>query len=135
MAVTGEGNSEPRGALARTVPLPRFEVEVRGIGRSTVIVPAGELDHDTAPLLRERLDAVFGAAELPQTVIVDCGRLGFCDSTGLNVLLIARQQAQQAGVDIRLSSLSGHVVRMFEITGAGGVFSIHPDLSDALGAG
>jgi len=121
-----------------TSPLaPRFGVEVRGEGKAAVLVLTGELDHDTAPLLRERFDQVFDSAGPagPAVVVVDCGELGFCDSTGLNALLTARLRAEEAGLGLRLAALRGHVVRMFEITGVGGVFSVHPDLADALAAG
>ena len=121
---------------------PRFAVEVRTERQATVLALAGELDYDSAPLLRERFDEVFDTAAAPSSgasspgiVVVDCADLGFCDSTGLNVLLTARLRAEEVGVGIRLATLRGHVVRMFEITGVGGVFSIHPDLADALAAG
>jgi anti-sigma B factor antagonist len=118
--------------------IPRFAVELRDVGPATVLALTGELDHDTAPALRERLVQALARAGRPgraPTVVVDCDRLVFCDSTGLNVLLAARLQADQQGISIRLAALRGHVVRMFDITGAGTVFSIHPDLDDALAAG
>jgi anti-anti-sigma regulatory factor len=143
-----EGRSEPGRVLESMEALaPRFGVEVSTEGNSTVLTLNGELDHDSAPLLRERFDEVFdaeaaapaagpdGGPAPPRYVIVDCTQLGFCDSTGLNVLLTARIRAGEVGVGIRLAALRGHVVRMFEITGAGGVFTIHPDLADALAAG
>ena len=135
-----EGRPDPGQVLESMEALARFGVEARTDGSTTVLSLVGELDHDTAPLLRERFDEAFDAAvavgDQPlETVVVDCSGLGFCDSTGLNVLLTARLRAEEAGVGIRLAALRGHVVRMFEITGAGEVFSIHPDLADALAAG
>lgn len=115
--------------------IPRFAVDLRDIGPVTVLALTGELDHDTAPALRERLTEALARAARPghrPTVVVDCSGLAFCDSTGLNVLLAARLQADEQGASIRLAALRGHVVRMFDITGAGTVFSIHPDLDDAL---
>jgi anti-anti-sigma regulatory factor len=139
--------SEPSQSEAAFVP--RFGVEVRTQQQVTVLALTGELDHDSAPLLRERFDEVFDAAATRRQaapgspagpsssgiVVVDCADLGFCDSTGLNVLLTARLRAEEVGLGIRLAALRGHVVRMFEVTGVGGVFSIHPDLADALAAG
>ena len=131
---------QSEASSVEAAPAPRFDVEVRTEPQATVLVLTGELDHDSAPLLRERFDEVFDAAAAqgspsPGAVVVDCAELGFCDSTGLNVLLTARLRAEEVGVGIRLATLRGHVVRMFEITGVGGVFSIHPDLADALAAG
>ncbi|MFC1414502.1 STAS domain-containing protein [Streptacidiphilus sp. N1-12] len=150
-----EGRPEPGRTLqSMEPPDPRFGVGVRTEGNAVVFALTGELDHDTAPVLRERFDEVFDApagtgagtgagagvateagTEPPEVVVVDCAELGFCDSTGLNLLLTARLTAVERGIDIRLAGLHGHVVRMFEITGAGGVFSIHPDLAAALAAG
>ncbi|MFC1403704.1 anti-sigma factor antagonist [Streptacidiphilus sp. N1-5] len=117
--------------------IPRFAVHLREVGAVPVLALTGELDHDTAPALRERLAEALaraGRAGRRPTVVVDCSELAFCDSTGLNVLLAARLQADGQGVVIRLAALRGHVVRMFDITGAGTVFSVHPDLDDALAA-
>lgn len=73
----------------------RLQVEVRTEGRSEVVTPVGELDHHTADSLREPLESAVeqGRARL----VVDCSRLDFCDSTGLNVLLGARLKAEAAG--------------------------------------
>ena len=117
--------------------IPRFAVQLQDVGPTTVLALTGELDHDTAPALRDRLTEALARAGRQghtPTVIVDCSGLVFCDSTGLNVLLAARLQADEHGLSIRLAALRGHVVRMFDITGAGTVFSIHPDLDDALAA-
>ncbi|MFC1416266.1 STAS domain-containing protein [Streptacidiphilus cavernicola] len=122
---------------------PRFGVDARREAQAEVFTLAGELDHDTAPMLRKRFDEAFelvetakaAGRERPDLVVVDCAELAFCDSTGLNVLLTARLRAEELGIEIRLAALRGHVARMFEITGVGGVFSIHSDLADALAAG
>lgn len=73
----------------------RLQVEARTEGLSEVVTPVGELDHHTADLLREPLESAVeqGRARL----VVDCSRLDFCDSTGLNVLLGARLKAEAAG--------------------------------------
>ena len=130
-----DGAVEPSGPGIRS----RFTVDVRDAGRSTVLALDGELDHDTAPVLRARLDEALeeagAAGQAAPSVVVDCTELRFCDSTGLNVLLGARLRAEELGVELRLAALRGHVVRMFDITGAATVFTIHPDLGDALAAG
>lgn len=74
----------------------RLLVEVRNEGRSAVVTPAGELDHHTADLLREPLEACVDDGF--KRLVVDCSRLEFCDSTGLNVLLGARLKAEAVGV-------------------------------------
>lgn len=73
----------------------RLQVEVRSVGRSEVVTPAGELDHHTAELLSEPLDQALERGR--SRLVIDCSRLEFCDSTGLNVLLGARLKAEAAG--------------------------------------
>ncbi|MFD5034295.1 STAS domain-containing protein [Streptomyces sp. NPDC058220] len=108
----------------------RLQVEVRTEGRSEVVTVAGELDHHTAELLRVPLDDALeqGRARL----VVDCSELEFCDSTGLNVLLGARLKADAAGGGVHLAGMLPVVARVFEITGADAVFTVHDSLHDAL---
>ncbi len=65
--------------------------------------------------------------------MVDCSRLDFCDSTGLNVLLGARLKAEEAGGGaVHLAAMQPVVARVFEITGAEAVFTVHATLAEAL---
>jgi anti-anti-sigma factor len=105
-------------------------VEVREEGPSAVVTPAGELDHHTADLLREPLEECL--AKGFSRLVVDCSRLEFCDSTGLNVLLGARLKAEAAGGGVHLVGMQPVVARVFEITGAEAVFTLHDTLEAAL---
>ncbi|MEU3900290.1 STAS domain-containing protein [Streptomyces sp. NPDC045251] len=108
----------------------RLLVEVREEGPSAVVTPAGELDHHTADLLREPLEDCL--AKGFNRLVVDCSRLEFCDSTGLNVLLGARLKAEAAGGGVHLVAMQPVVARVFEITGAEAVFTLHDTLAAAL---
>ncbi|MFI7012077.1 STAS domain-containing protein [Streptomyces sp. NPDC050145] len=108
----------------------RLLVGVRREGSSAVVTPVGELDHHTADLLREPLDECLdqGLSRL----VLDCAGLEFCDSTGLNVLLGARLKAEAAGGGVHLAAMQPVVARVFEITGAEAVFTVHETLAEAL---
>nr|WP_229758654.1 STAS domain-containing protein [Peterkaempfera bronchialis] len=108
----------------------RLSVAVRSVGGSVVVAPAGELDHDTAALLREPLESALDRGV--DRLVVDCSELLFCDSTGLNVLLAARLRAQQTGGAVHLAAMRPAVARVFEITGAETVFQVHGSLDEAL---
>ncbi|SCK11058.1 STAS domain-containing protein [Streptomyces sp. WMMB 322] len=108
----------------------RLTVDVRQQAGSAVVTPEGELDHHTADLFSEALEqAIAGGGS---RLVVDCTGLAFCDSTGLNVLLGARLKAEAAGGGVHLAAMQPVVARVFEITGAGAVFTIHDDLDSAL---
>jgi anti-anti-sigma factor len=113
-----------------TAGLGRLHVEVRQDGRAAVFTPAGELDHHTADLLSEPLSAAVDTGA--KRLVIDCSELEFCDSTGLNVLLGARLRAEAAGGEVLLAALRPTVARVFEITGAEAVFTIHDTLDQAL---
>ncbi|WP_327683553.1 STAS domain-containing protein [Streptomyces sp. NBC_00467] len=108
----------------------RLQVEVRTEGRSEVVKPAGELDHHTADLLRAPLEEALARGR--SRLVIDCSELEFCDSTGLNVLLAARLQADAAGGGVHLAGLLPVVARVLEITGAEAVFTVHESLDAAL---
>jgi anti-anti-sigma factor len=108
----------------------RLQVEVRHEGSSAVVTPMGELDHHTADLLREPLEECVDQGR--SRLVVDCSRLEFCDSTGLNVLLGARLKAEAAGGSVHLVGMLPVVARVFEITGAETVFTLHDSVDAAL---
>ncbi|GAA3928799.1 STAS domain-containing protein [Streptomyces gulbargensis] len=108
----------------------RLRVEVRTVGGSELLAPRGELDHHTAELLRAPLDGALDAGRT--RLVVDCSELEFCDSTGLNVLLGARMRAEAAGGGVHLVAMRPAVARVFRITGADAVFTLHDSLDTAL---
>ncbi|NUK02443.1 STAS domain-containing protein [Streptomyces lunaelactis] len=108
----------------------RLQVEVRTEGSSEIVKPAGELDHHTADLLRAPLDEALEQGRV--RLVIDCSQLEFCDSTGLNVLLGARLKAEAAGGGVHLAGMLPVVARVFEITGAEAVFTVHDSVEAAL---
>ncbi|MET9726762.1 STAS domain-containing protein [Streptomyces zaomyceticus] len=113
-----------------SAPPARLRVEVRTVGASELLAPVGELDHHTAELLRSPLDDALEAGR--SRLVVDCSGLEFCDSTGLNVLLGARLRADAAGGGVHLVGMRPPVARVFQITGADAVFTVHETLATAL---
>ncbi|MFB8306861.1 STAS domain-containing protein [Kitasatospora purpeofusca] len=110
-----------------------LRIEVRRTGPVRIVSLTGELDRDSADGLRTAL------AGLPEEglarILVDLAELSFCDSTGLNILLRARQEAEPAGVRLELAGPRPVVVRLLAVTGADTVLRIHPDVAVALAAG
>ncbi|MFF3074616.1 STAS domain-containing protein [Kitasatospora sp. NPDC057904] len=107
-----------------------LRVEVDRVGPVRIVTLAGELDHDTADGLRTVLGAPLDDGV--QRLVVDLADLRFCDSTGLNILLRARLDAEATGPGVELAGPNAAVARLFAITGADGVFVIHSDLGAAL---
>ncbi|GLW57349.1 STAS domain-containing protein [Kitasatospora phosalacinea] len=101
-------------------------------GGALVVRPEGELDHDSVGPLRETLERAV--TDPPARLVVDCGGLEFCDSTGLNLLLRAHAAALHAGLPLLLAAPGAVVARMLAITGADEVLDVRPTVEDALAA-
>ncbi|GAA1384122.1 STAS domain-containing protein [Kitasatospora putterlickiae] len=98
-------------------------VRARPWARGTVLALHGELDLDSVAVLRQALDR---ALALPGTVVViDCGDLAFCDSTGVSALLEAATRAAGFGSRIELARPRPLVRRVLELTGATDAFAVH----------
>jgi anti-anti-sigma factor len=82
----------------------------------------GDVDLASAAILRTALSEAL--ARLPKSLVVDLAEVGFFDSSGLNVLLRIRIDALAAGVPLALASPSASVGRVFELTGAGDIFTV-----------
>ncbi|MGA5820347.1 STAS domain-containing protein [Kitasatospora sp. NPDC094028] len=107
-------------------------VAVSREGPVRVVAVAGELDHDTADGLRAALGRPVDDGL--KRIVVDLADLRFCDSTGLNILLRSRIEAEAAGLRLEVAGLRPVVARLFEITGVESVLRVHPDLESALKA-
>ncbi|NDZ78249.1 STAS domain-containing protein [Streptomyces sp. SID10853] len=90
---------------------------------------AGELDHRTAPTVRAallELDLCPG-----QQLVIDLGFVTFCDSSGITVLIAARNHALAAHATVVLAAVPERVSRIFRTIGLEQVFPVHPTAQDA----
>ncbi|MFB6555891.1 STAS domain-containing protein [Streptomyces sp. NPDC056405] len=97
-----------------------------------VIELAGELDHNTAPDVRAALPDL--ELRVGQQLVLDLAGLTFCDSSGITVLIAARNHALAAGGTIALAAVPDRVSRIFRIVGLEHVFPTHPTAQDAEAA-
>jgi anti-sigma B factor antagonist len=75
----------------------------------------GDLDIVTAPLLQRRIDELLGAGY--NRLLVDADSLGFCDSTGLRVLIGARRRLAERSGELQLLRTSGVLQRLLDMSG------------------
>jgi anti-sigma B factor antagonist len=90
--------------------------EDAGSDGERVIRLRGELDIDAAPDL-ERI--LLRSRPAQQRVVVDLRELKFMDSTGLRVLLRAREAADEGRWEIYLRGVPLNIRRLFDMTGVG----------------
>ncbi|GAA4803598.1 STAS domain-containing protein [Streptomyces ziwulingensis] len=94
-----------------------------------VLTLRGELDADTAGLLREAL--TDDAAETPPRTVLDFDAVTFMDSSGINVLVAAHRAADAAGGWIRLARLAGPVRRVVELVGLDTIIACRATVDEA----
>ncbi|WP_418959791.1 STAS domain-containing protein [Streptomyces tritici] len=82
----------------------------------------GDMDLHHADELRALLFAGIAQAPDGAEIVIDLRNSSFCDTTGLNVLLAARDEALDRGHSVRLAAPSHQMVRLLEITGRVGLF-------------
>jgi anti-anti-sigma factor len=99
-------------------PAEHLTVQELGDGELRLI---GEIDMDTSPILRRRLESD------PPVTVLDFRNVTFIDSTGLNVLINANRNRAEGLV---LRSPAGAVARVLELSGVDRLFRIErPELA------
>ena len=108
----------------------RASFEVSAGGRGDVVVHlAGEIDAAVTPVFRDRLDEVVGTTD--HDLMVDVAAVTFMDSSGLAVLVQARQQCQRSGRELLLVHPSPPVIRLLEVAGLDGWFGLREPPAEA----
>ncbi|AWK11949.1 STAS domain-containing protein [Streptomyces spongiicola] len=107
------------------------EVEIHDPGTAVVTI-RGELDVDTATLLRHHLanQTLHGRRHL----VLDLSAVGFMDSSGLNVLIRATRETRAMGGDLHLAAPVPQVAKLFDLTGLSLTTAVHEDVPAALTA-
>jgi anti-anti-sigma factor len=77
----------------------------------------GELDMASAPALQAALESESLAGK--EMVVLDLRRLRFVDSTGLRIILAARNRCRERGQQLAVTRGSEQVERLLSVTGMG----------------
>ncbi len=92
----------------------------RRVDGSVVLELSGELDYATVGQLEAAVrDASIGA--LVPSIIIDCARLTFVDSTGVGTLVAVHRRARDIGVALVLINPSPFLRDLLAITGQAGL--------------
>ncbi len=96
--------------------------------RTNVISVEGDLDLSTAPRLKWML--LDSLQEDRDRIVLDLSLTGFMDSTALGVLVVVKRRLAS---DARLAIVCTRpaVLRIFELSGMDGAFSIFPSFNEA----
>jgi anti-sigma B factor antagonist len=111
---------------------PHATVQAARLEDLYVVTATGELDEGGADSLRTELDRVYDAGA--SRLIVDLLRVTFLDSTALGVLVGAAKRQRALGGRILLVVDDPRTLRVFEVTGLDGVFTLERSLPAAIDA-
>jgi anti-anti-sigma factor len=103
-------------------PSGDFAYELTREGEQAVVRLWGELDMASAPSLAECLQLL--RSNCVATVVLDLGRLDFCDSSGLNVFIGFSRDAQEQGSHLLLRAPSPAMLRLLEISGTADLLEV-----------
>ncbi len=96
----------------------QLTIDLRKEGEDGVVATlSGELDLANAPLLAKAIEGEEILAA--KTVVLDLQGLTFLDSTGLRVILSARELCWRRGQEFAVTPGSQQVQRLLSVTGVG----------------
>jgi anti-sigma B factor antagonist len=101
-----------------------FRCEVSFVEDRAVIVPRGDIDLSTAPVMLR--DALATLALPVEGVIVDLRFVTFMDSSGISAMHSARREAGVHGKEFTLASVPPQPRTVLEITGLAEEFGLAP---------
>ncbi|MGW0633734.1 STAS domain-containing protein [Streptomyces sp. NPDC002758] len=99
------------------MPLPQLTVYRHDRRHRALITLAGEVDLESAPLVRAALARCLSDGIL--IVDVDLTPVTFCDCSGLNAFLYASQRTTEAGGTLRLHHPPPTLGLILDLTGSG----------------
>lgn len=115
----------PDGLLNRGVmPIPQLNVYRHDRGSRALLTLAGEIDLDTAPIVRASLEECL--RDGIRTIDVDLTTVTFCDCSGLNAFLHASHQTATGGGSLQLHYPLPPVARLLDLTDCGFLLLGHP---------
>jgi anti-sigma B factor antagonist len=95
----------------------QLQIDLRQDSDRIVVTLEGELDMANAPLLQNAIESAELTAA--KTVVLDLQGLTFLDSTGLRIILAARELCWRRGQEFAVTPGSQQVQRLLSVTGVG----------------
>src|ERR671918_2529518 len=96
----------------------------------TVVMVSGEMDAGNSTQLGEELDHLL--AEGSRKLVIDLGKVGFMNSSGLATLVRYYKLARSNCGDISLAALQPPVRQVFQLSRLDRVFDLQPDVARAV---
>lgn len=107
-------------------------IETERIGPNLIVQVDGELDLETSPVFREKVESKLNQYEMIKHLILDLKKVNFIDSSGLGAILGRFKRLSQQGGRVSAVNVSPQVRRIFELSGLLKIMKIYGDRQQAL---
>jgi anti-sigma B factor antagonist len=115
--------------LAKEVAVS-LQLRIARVDGLDVLVPVGEVDISTAPVLSRALDEALDRSGA--RVLVDLSGVEYMEAVGFNALIRARKRAVSVGGTVALVSPNSRMARLIGVLALDKVFPIYPTTSAAV---
>lgn len=93
-----------------------MEIKLESIGTTLVAKLSGEIDHHTAPQLRDALDREI-AVNNTRNIVLDFDGVSFMDSSGIGVIAGRYKQIVARGGKIMIIRVKPQIDKILEVSG------------------
>ncbi|KRV50530.1 hypothetical protein AQ490_15765 [Wenjunlia vitaminophila] len=94
---------------------PLFGVRATHDDHTAHLALDGEMDMEAVAVFHSQVCLCLSSR--PEALVLDLGRLSFCDCAGLNLLLWARERALESGASFTLRHVRTQPGRLFAVSG------------------
>jgi anti-anti-sigma factor len=108
-----------------------LNIQVRPEGKSAVISIKGKVNFEVTPQLREAIKETV-ASQQPNILVINLEGVSFIDSSGLGLLVAARNSVDKNNGNLHLCCIPAQVKKVFDQTNLTNYFSIFANEQDAL---
>jgi anti-anti-sigma factor len=108
-----------------------LNIQTRQEGSASVVTIQGKVNFEVTAQLRDVIRETV-ATQQPKLLVINLDGVSFIDSTGLGLLVAARNSVDKSGGKLHLSCLPPAVKKTFDQTNLTNYFSIFATEQDAL---
>jgi anti-sigma B factor antagonist len=109
-----------------------MNIETRELKHVNVVKVSGRVDSSTAPELEKSLQGLLDAER--SNLVLDLQETDYMSSAGLRVLVATHKSAKKNGGGLCLAQPSARVKDVLDLAGLTPVFTVYPDLVEAVGS-
>ena len=107
-----------------------MEITSRKEGNTTIVIVTGKMDAVTAPEYERKVNELIATGET--RFVVDFSGLVYISSAGLRGILSTAKLLKAKGGQVLFANVTGTVKEVFDISGFGSIFPMHPSIDAAL---